>query len=82
VRWPTHGWARAWTVTALVGGLGLAATLFAGVPAITGASWLTMWRFTPDLTLVLLTLATLSGSVGALCARRLVRSRAGRRLTP
>lgn len=78
-RRPTQGSARAWTVAAVVCGLGLAAALVAGVPVITRASWLTMWRFTPDLTLVLLTVATLSVSISVLCARRLGQSLAGRR---
>jgi hypothetical protein len=55
---------------ALGAGLGAAALILLGVPALTGTSWTTMWHFVPDLTLVLLAMAILSAACGIMRAVR------------
>ena len=55
---------------ALGAGLGAAALILLGAPALTGTSWTTMWYVVPDLTLVLLALAILCAACGIMRAVR------------
>lgn len=55
---------------ALGAGLGAAALILVGAPALTGTSWTTMWQFVPDLTLVLLAVAILCAACGIMRAAR------------
>lgn len=55
---------------ALGAGLGAAALILLGVPALTGTNWTTMWHFVPDLTLVLLAVAILCAACGIMRAVR------------
>ncbi len=55
---------------ALGAGLGVAALILLGVPAMTGTSWTTMWHFVPDLTVVLLAMAILCAACGLMRAVR------------
>jgi CubicO group peptidase (beta-lactamase class C family) len=55
---------------ALGAGLGAAALILLGAPAMTGTNWTTMWQVVPDLTLVLLALAILSAACGIMRAVR------------
>ena len=56
------------SVVALVAGLGTAALLLIGPPAVMGTSWTTMWHFVPDLTAVVLTVAILCAACGIMRA--------------
>ena len=56
------------SVVALVAGLGTAALLLIGPPAVMGTSWTTIWHFVPDLTAVVLTVAILCAACGIMRA--------------
>ena len=61
------------TATPVVVGLGVAALLLLGAPMITLLSWNAMWRFMPDLTLVILAISALCAGCGVVRAGQLAR---------